>query len=353
MKTILFGDLHVYSHFNQSIFVETAIEFLYNILNKCKEEDIKKIIFLGDWFHLKSKIPVYPFIKSINALSLFKKNGIDITFLIGNHDAPQQQTNDYSIICSFSPYGKVIKLYDFIDKGDVRLHFLSYTKELPKFEIKKNKKNILFGHLDINDFEINNEFICDYGFNKSSFKDFDLVFSGHFHKHQKMDNCIYVGNPFQTRFSERFDDKGYVILDLDDLHWNFIVNENLPVFREVTVDNIDDYKPDFIKDNFIRVKLGNEVDNKYMENIRNKLLDLGAESIDFIFDDENEDKKVQFVEELTIGDMSRIVPEWIKFVSENKMFDAELQKRIDSGNISQKDLIDSFSKIKESFLSES
>ena len=111
MRIILFADLHIYLHFGMKQFEDIASGFLINLLKYCRENEIQKIIFLGDFFHIKNKISVLPFVKAIDILRDFMKNGIELTFLIGNHDCPQMDTTDYSIIHTFKEFGKVIPLF--------------------------------------------------------------------------------------------------------------------------------------------------------------------------------------------------------------------------------------------------
>ena len=212
MKFALISDLHVYKHLSRTIFEDTAIKFLYDFANYCKDEKITNVVFLGDWFHVKSKIYVPSYIRSIEALQYMKNMGINFHFIIGNHDMPLLNSTDFSIIHSFSQFGKVITDYEWIDDGDTRLHFLSYTQELPTFEIRDDGKNILFGHLDILNFSMDG-IVCREGFSTADFTAFDQVFSGHFHKHQSIGNICYVGSPYQTRYSERFDSKGFITFD--------------------------------------------------------------------------------------------------------------------------------------------
>ena len=301
MKVALFSDLHVFAHLSKTQFEDIAIDFLHTLLERCKKENIKKVFFLGDWFHIKNKLYVPPFIKSIETLKYFIEAGIEITFLIGNHDAPQQNSTDFSIMYAFEPYGKVIPLYEWVDVGDSRLHFLSYTEELPKFEYSNDKQNILFGHLDVQKFQMESGFECKDGFSIKDFEKFDSVFTGHFHKHQIRDNIVYIGSPYQTRYSERYDDKGFIILDTDDLTWDYVINESAPQFKEIDVESYDESD---VKGNFIRIKT--HKGNDKLDEIKNKLLDMGAESVDFIYENEDEEKELNMIEDLTMGDMGEL-----------------------------------------------
>ena len=348
-KIALFSDLHIFAHLSKTQFEDIAINFLHTLLDECKKQGVKKVFFLGDFFHIKNKLYVPPFIKSIETLKYFIDAGIELTFLIGNHDAPQQNSTDFSIIYAFEPYGKVIPLYEWEDEDDIRFHFLSYTETLPKFEYAENKRNVLFGHLDIQKFQMDSGFECNQGFKLSDFKKFDAVFTGHFHKHQIRDNIVYIGSPYQTRYSERFDDKGFVILDTDDLSWKFIVNKNAPKFKEVDVTDIDNVVEQDIKGNFLRIKTHKS--NNELTEIKDKLLSMGAESVDFIFENEDEEKELNMIENLTMGDIGDLASQWWDNVNESGLFGKTLTEMIDKNKLDKSKFIQVFSELQEAHLS--
>ena len=66
MKVAVFSDLHIYPHLGMSQFEDIAANFLLDFFKYCKENNINKVLFLGDFFHLKNKLYVLPFIKSID-----------------------------------------------------------------------------------------------------------------------------------------------------------------------------------------------------------------------------------------------------------------------------------------------
>lgn len=258
---------------------------------------------------------------------------------------PQMNTTDHSIMYAFQEYGKVIPFYEWEDIGDLRLHYLSYTKELPDFNLS-NKHNILFGHIDVKNFVMESNFLCHDGFDFSDFEKFDSVFSGHFHKHQVKKNITYVGSPYQTRYSERNDDKGFIVYDTDALNWKFEIYKDAPKFKEV---GIDDYNPNDIKGNFVRIKTHKTNDN--LNEIKNTLLALGAETVDFIFEDSNEEKELNMIEDLTMGSMKELASAYWDEVKQQDMFDESIKLLIEKERIKKSDFMEIFSEIEEASLS--
>ena len=268
-----------------------------------------------------------------------------MTFLIGNHDAPQMNTTDHSIMYAFKEFGNVVPLYDFEDIDNIRFHFLSYTHELPKFEMAKDKANVLLGHLDVKDFVMESGMSCKEGFEVKSFEDFDMVFSGHFHKHQINKNISYIGSPYQTRYSERFDQKGFIELDTDNAKWEFKVYSDAPTFQEI---DYDDYREEDVKGNFIRIKTHKGNDD--LPSIKNKFLEMGAETVDFIFEDENEEKELNMIEDLTMGSMQELSSAYFDNIIDSDLFSVGIKNLLESDKISKSDFMLVFKDIEEAHL---
>lgn len=348
MKIALFSDLHIYPHFGIAQFEDIAATFLIDFLKYCKENEIKKVIFLGDFFHIKNKLHVTPFIKAVDILRDFKKNDINITFLIGNHDCPQMDSTDFSILHAFKEYGNVVPYYEWEDIGNTRLHYLSYTHELPKFEIASKETNILFGHLEISSFQMDGNTICSDGMDTSSFSIFNKVFSGHFHKHQLKDNIVYVGSPYQTRFSERFDDKGFIILDTDTTKWKFVRYEGAPVFKEISVEDIENV--DDLKGNFVRLKT--HQNNSELVKIKERLLSEGVETVDFIYEsDGTENKEINVVENLSLGSMKELASSYWDNIKISELFGSDVKEALDKNEITKDDFMNVFDEIEHAYLS--
>jgi len=339
----IYGDIHIYKHLSRTVFEDTAVQFLYDFADSCKKNNTTDVIFLGDFFHVKSKIFVPAYIRSMEALEYMKKMGLKMTFLIGNHDMPLLNTTEFSIIHSFSPFGKVVKDYEWFDIDGDRIHLLSYTNELPDFEYTKNGKNYLMGHLDILNFSMDG-IVCREGFERDDFKKFDQVFSGHFHKHQSLGNICYVGSPYQTRYSERYDDKGYVFFDTSG-DWNFNIYESAPKFKEV---DINDYKVEDLKGNFVRIKT--HKDNADLHQIKQMIMDAGAQTVDFIFEKEENEGELNVIEDLSMGSMDELASDYFDNVKDNQLFEAEIQALLDDDVLTKEDFMLVFNEIKDADL---
>jgi DNA repair exonuclease SbcCD nuclease subunit len=281
MKVILYSDLHLYNHHKLLINSETALDFLSFINDYAKQNSIDTLICAGDFFHTKSRAYAPHVIQAWIRLKDVYKSGINHYMLIGNHDMSSPNSTMNSILFIYSDYVKVVPDYVFKDFGDTRVHFLSFSSQ--KFEdfiFADKKKNILIGHIDIVGFVMSNGITAKTGYRIKDFEKFDLVFSGHYHKHQEKENVIYIGSVFQTSFGERNQDHGFIVLDLDTLEWEFIHFNKAPTYKVVDINNAEDVDKIPVENSFLRVRLRDSQMNKFM--LRDILFEKGAISVEII-----------------------------------------------------------------------
>lgn len=281
MKIAIYADLHLYNHHRLLVNSETALRFLTDLKDYCIVNDISTIVNAGDFFHTKARAYAPHVIQALLRVKDISKSDIKQYMIVGNHDMANPNNTMNSIVFTFSDYAKIIPDYHFIDFDNVRVHFLSFTHSMfENFILAEEKKNILIAHLDIVGFMMPNGFRATSGFERSDFSDFDLVISGHYHKHQARDNIVYVGSPYQTSFAERDQPHGFVILDTDAVSWEFVEYTDAPKYKVITVKKLDDINENDIIGNFVKVKLLSHRISK--SKLRDNLFDTGAVSVDVI-----------------------------------------------------------------------
>lgn len=332
MKIILYSDLHIHNHHKLMVNSETALGVLSYIKEYAQDHNIEKIISAGDFFHTKARTYAPHVIQSWLEIKEIKKAGIEHYMLIGNHDMANPNTTMNSILFVFSDYAKIIPDYYFFDTDTTRFHLLSYTNtHFDNFHLDEDKYNVLIGHLDIIGFQMSNGFSAVSGFSMDSFDKFDLVISGHYHKHQQKGNIIYIGSPYQTSFSERDQKKGFLVLDDETLEWEFIESPEAPKYEVLTIDTIDDLPKYDIKNNFLKIKLKNNSISK--TKLRNKLTELGAISVDMVAPEDAREIEKYYENELS-DNPAELATSYINSLS-------------DLGGFDDRKLIKYFNKIQE------
>ncbi len=99
------------------------------------------------------------------------------------------------------------------------------------------------GHLEIAGFLANQNYMCETGTDPDFFKQFDVVFSGHFHKRSKRNNITYIGNAYQMYWNDEGETRGFGIFDVETQELEYIDNP-FPMFHKLYY---NESKPKLIK----------------------------------------------------------------------------------------------------------
>lgn len=233
-KIVVFSDLHI-SIYN----VEAVLNIVNQIVDYCKKNKIFTVICLGDVFDSRKAQPLLSLKLFEKILFEFYQVGIEFICIKGNHEKVDYNSND-SYLDQYYHYPG-FKLYD-NDELDlferIRFHFLSFFNEEVYIEnlkpdLLKNGKNYLFTHIGINGVLNNSGERVNNPIKNELFKDFDKVFSGHFHNRYENGKIIYIGSVMPTNFGED-NDKGFMILN-ENGSYEF-VNLNFPKYEKVLID---------------------------------------------------------------------------------------------------------------------
>jgi len=239
----IIGDAHIDSY--QELITE-KISILDSYF--CK----KNIIILGDVFDSRKSASTIA-VKMLQ--DLFEKHN-DKTFhiLIGNHDCVFHNTLiPNSITTSFKNISNV-KITDKPTEIDDFLLVPWFSNKTDNYEecidsIKESNKKYLCGHLEIQSFYMSKGIKNVSGLKKSDFKQFDKVFSGHYHLRQEHENILYVGSITQNSWTDFENQKGYYVID-DKITF---VEDQKQIYKHITLCdndstfNVDDYSDCHIK----------------------------------------------------------------------------------------------------------
>lgn len=279
MRILLTGDFHV----TKGIKTNICLNFLDYIHQYYKENDLDYIYVLGDVFDRSSSIKNEAFIPLFMKLYQMKNDGVNFLFILGNHDIINVD-ND-SLVETFEPIGKVIKeggtALKHLGCGDEENYFLPYTKD---DETIPHQGRYLFTHLPIADFSFDNAYHATekHAFKKSLFEEFNLVFSGHFHRHQVQKNIVYVGSPFQQNRGEIGHIKGFVVLYDEEENWDFVEYNEAPKYINFSVEDIPNINNIDFRNTFVVVKVDRKI--KDFAKLRFILYEKGALDIIPIFE---------------------------------------------------------------------
>jgi DNA repair exonuclease SbcCD nuclease subunit len=269
-KIALVSDIHFgISNFSVSMFEEQMNFFEQQFFPYIIQNEIKNVIFSGDFFHSREKIDwlILDEIKD-RFFAWFDSNDVFLHMLVGNHDTYyKDKISQNSLTKTTREYRNII-VYD---KQEVKIiekytiGFVPWIVDTNK-EVFPKKCDILIGHLELKDFPMIKGITGKTGYSHTKFKEYKYVFSGHYHINFQRDNVIMIGTPYQLTWNDFNTQKGFYVLD-DNFGKRFIENNTNPKFIKIwydngdlTVDGLSESKPiskeeslDIAKHNYVRI----------------------------------------------------------------------------------------------------
>lgn len=290
-RVAIFSDLHLGVHSNSSEWHNYALEWANWFKDECKRENIKDIIFCGDWHHNRSEISVSTLQVSADILDIL--SDFNLIAITGNHDIYYKHRTDVNSISIFKGRKNVTILdqYQTLEVFDRTLSFCPWNTKPQDIA----KSDVIFGHFEIETFRMTGYKVCEDGIKIKDLTDkSDLVISGHFHtRHEKKfgsSKILYVGNPFQMDFGDTDNQKGYHILDLDTMRCEFTPNNVSPCYKRVSLSELvseGDITPNIAStfaNNFVKLKIDVNIAQQDMDTLHDVLSKLKPESLTVDYD---------------------------------------------------------------------
>jgi len=293
MRIILTADIHlgIPNRFEDSLWALRAIE-RYGI-----ENEIQQVIILGDLFHDRVNLNIEVLSRTHD---FFLNTPLIWTVFCGNHDLFLRNSWSINPLKPFKHLLTVIEDIKLIKIGDQRFwvipfihHEAVFMKVLKRIEDTKYQKgDILLTHIGVNNATLNECFLVkNWNFVEFTNSKFDRVYTGHFHCHQQVgDNVWYPGSPIPFDFTEGVVEHGFFVFEtkqrkhefvpIFDLNYVFDDVTQPPDFLTITDDMIQNDLN--INNNKIRVHLSREYSYSDRMRIKNKLIERGAISVNWM-----------------------------------------------------------------------
>lgn len=243
-KVAIFSDLHLGIKQDSVIWHEIALNWCDWFVAENKKRGIKDVVFLGDFFHTRNTISANTL--HVASKILDKLSSFNLHFILGNHDLYYANNPEVSPVNLFQGRGN-LKVYakpEMVNFGNKSALMCGWG-----YDPEEYKADVLFTHAEINVFRYNMEVgACSDGLKASGLlKNFDIVYSGHFHlKQEKVwDNkrIAYVGNTFPMDHSDSYiTKKGFDIFDFDTYKSEFIENNISPKFYRIKLSELAENK---------------------------------------------------------------------------------------------------------------
>jgi len=279
-RIAIISDLHLGAHQNNPSWHTIAINYATWLKDILNQNSIEDIMFCGDWFHHRDEINVSTLDVSSKILSIL--DGFNIVMIPGNHDCylkHDASINSLSVFKGKSNVTVLDELYSATIHGR-RVSFAPWGCSVTNIP----ESDIVFGHFELANFQINNFKICDHGEDYNQLlNNARITFTGHFHLNQErvFDNgkIIYVGNTFQMDFGDAERKKYVYIYNFVDNSYETIENTVSPrhylvKLSEIQGDNIDKTIQNIVTNNIVRLCVDKKLPPDNINKISTKLSQL-------------------------------------------------------------------------------
>lgn len=233
-KIALITDTHWGCRNDSPVFAEHISRFYRDVFFPYLDNhNINFIFHLGDIVDRRKYIN---FLSAKNLLNDFiepiRKSNKFLYALIGNHDTYYKNTNQvnsmdvlYGDRAGFTYISEPVEL-DLDCKILMMPWICTENYDRCMEAIKNTDATVLFGHLELQGFEMYKGMPNDHGFDPKLFDKFDTVFSGHFHHKSSRGNIHYLGAPYEMTWSDYDDPRGFHIFDTKTRELTFVKNPN-------------------------------------------------------------------------------------------------------------------------------
>ena len=290
MKIALLNDTHFGARNDSPAFLEYFMRF-YNeqFFPYLEKNNIKTLIHLGDVTDRRKFINF----KTAHAFrQKFMKRlwemKVDTHIIIGNHDTYFKNTNEVNSVSELcTTYDGVNEPWIYtnpkeVELGGCRMLFLPWicddNYEESIYAIDNSTSEICMGHLEIKGFEMQKGIVNQQGLEKSQFKRFEKVISGHFHKKSDDGHIYYLGAQYEQTWSDYKDPKGFHIFDTETrelerisnplrIHKKFIYNDKDNDYSKV---DLSEFNNTFVKV-FVTNKTDEDMFNKVLDGLHNNI----------------------------------------------------------------------------------
>ena len=285
MKIALITDQHFGCKNDTVLFLKYYQKFYKNIFFPyILENNIKVVIDLGDTFDRRKYI-------NYNTLKLtkdmwfdpLKNNDIEFHAIVGNHTSYFRNTLEVNamdlLIKDYPNFNVYIdpKIVKFDDVPVLFVPWINMDNHISAMKLLKTAKaDILMGHLSINGFEMYmGQPLQESGYDKTLFKRFDMVFSGHFHHKSDDGQIYYLGTPYEITWSDYDDPKGFHVFDTETRELERIVNP-YTIYKKIYYDDVsnsyDNHDIDQYKEKYVKLVVVNKKDLYQFDKFVDKLL---------------------------------------------------------------------------------
>lgn len=294
MKIAILADTHLGIRNNSEALLDCQERFYQNIFfPELEKRKIKTIVHLGDYFDSRKNLSHLAFSRNEkHFLNPFEEGGYEMYIIAGNHDCFYTNTNKINSLRNLLSNRKGIYIMDMfpevlsLDGGKTNSLFVPWlnAENLDAFSeylTKDFEIDHVFGHFEINGFDVQKGHKMETGWDRSIFKKFPIVFSGHFHHKNTYGNIHYLGSNHQATWSDYDSERGFHIFDTVSNDLEFIKNPD-EMFKVIKFDSSKKIDTKDFGNKFVKVIVENKQDENDLTDFLKELGKNNPENVSVI-----------------------------------------------------------------------
>tara|TARA_B100001778_G_C18582422_1_gene628143 strand:+ start:99 stop:1148 length:1050 start_codon:yes stop_codon:yes gene_type:complete len=286
MKVAIITDQHFGARKNSKLFHDYFHKFYDEIFFPYLENNnIDTVIDMGDTFDNRTGInfSALQWAKA-NYFDILRDRKINLTTIVGNHTAYYKNTNTINaceLLLREYDNIRVITEYEELKFGGLNIAFVPWVnsdnQDSTYKQLKKSKCPVVMGHLELNGFLANAYHVMEHGQDKGIYKDFEKVYSGHYHHRNSQDNIHYLGNPYEIYWNDCGDVRGFHIFDTETLE-HTPVNNPFNIFEKIYFNdtNYQTFNATSYKDKIVKVIVQDKGKGTKLDKFIDKLYQAGV-----------------------------------------------------------------------------
>jgi len=241
------GDLHFGVRANSNEWLEIQKDFFENLFIPTLKKHVKPgdvLVQVGDTFDNRQSINI----KVLNyAVDLFERLGqiLPVHVICGNHDIWAKKTNEITSIDSLKwiPNVQIYKDPQMLKWNNRNVLMMPWRRDADheaETLADHPNTNIVFCHSEVKGIYLNSKVKNEHGTDSNIYDKYTRVYSGHIHFRQERGKLLMVGTPYQLTRSDANNDKGFDLVDLEDMSETFFENHISPKFVKYNLTQLFD-----------------------------------------------------------------------------------------------------------------
>jgi hypothetical protein len=287
MKLAILNDTHCGVRNSSDIFLDNAEKFYSDVFFPYMvEHNIRHIVHLGDYYDNRKFINFRALNRNRNHfLKPIRELGITMDIIRGNHDTYYKNTGELNslkeLLGHYMNEVTIIHKPTVMEYGSLKMGLVPWIdddNEKESMDFLANAKcDWIGGHFEVQGYEMLKGVKNEHGLDRSLFKRFEKVLSGHFHTKSEQDNIMYLGSQMEFFWNDAHDNKYFHIIDTETREIDAIRNPHTLFHRIYYDDSKHDYlhhNIDEVEGKFVKVVVINKSDSftfdRFIDRINNR-----------------------------------------------------------------------------------